>query len=667
MAAAAYRRDIDGLRTLAVVPVVLFHAGFAGFSGGFIGVDIFFVISGFLITGILQRELDQGRFSLVRFYERRARRILPALLAMIAVTFLVGAFISLPEQFLNLGYSAAAAAGFAANIWFWLATGNYFAPGVETEPLLHTWSLAVEEQFYIFFPLVLWLLARRAAGLRLAVVVTLCLASLVLAQVALRYDPQGSFYLLPTRAWELGIGALLALGLFPSRSPKVVTEVAAAGGLALIVWCVITYSNSTRFPGVNAIAPCVGAGLLIWAGGVRTTLAGRLLGLRPMVGIGLVSYSLYLWHWPILAFLRQIHGTNELPLWAGGLAVLAAGAMAWLSWAFVEQPFRRPPPHGFSQRTIFLSSAAGLSAVMALALVIWSADGFEKRFSPQLLAFLSGKTDTNPDRDVCFNRHPSQGLCYFEGTAPAEPDDTAEADVLLWGDSHVAAMMVGVRRALDMEGLSGRVATKEACAPFLGLTRGDRGAGHDCAGFNADVLAFLDSREDMGLVILGGRWPLALEEVSLKGEGSRVASWVATDPGANAPSQAERVSMSLSRTVDAIRATGREVLILGGVPEVGWLVPEGLVRRATFGDFGPALPMTEDVKARQASSNALLSKLASQDGVSVLPLIPHFCETETCHVSQDGRALYFDDDHLSRFGAETILAPLLTEVLEQRP
>jgi len=290
-----YRRDIDGLRSIAVVPVVLFHAGLPGFSGGFIGVDVFFVISGFLITTIVAREIGERRFSLLSFYERRARRILPALAAVLAISLAFGSILLMPTELLRLGRSAAATVLFASNIHF-ARSLDYFAPTAELEPLLHTWSLAVEEQFYLFFPPLLIGLAWLGQSRRmLTAVVVLSALSLAASVAALDWKPDWVFYIIVFRAWELGAGAILALAATAPPQGRALREALGIGGLLAILVPVAIYTNATRFPGLAALPPVLGATVLIWVGREgEGSLANRLLALRPLVAIGLISYSLYL-------------------------------------------------------------------------------------------------------------------------------------------------------------------------------------------------------------------------------------------------------------------------------------------------------------------------------------------------------------------------------------
>lgn len=361
-----YRSEIDGLRTVAVVPVILFHAGFETFSGGFVGVDVFFVLSGYLITTLLAAEMDEGRFSIRRFYERRARRILPALYFVMLLTLPVAFHLMLADEFASFCRAFLSVIFFGSNIYFWRTT-DYFARAAEENPLLHTWSLGVEEQFYIFFPLLLLLMWRLGARRVFWSVAALTLASLALSEVAWRIAPVPNFFLLPTRAWELGLGALAALWLrAPGRitPPRPVADALAALGLAMILASVFAFSPATPFPSLYALLPTVGTVLVVLYGRPGAS-AGWLLSLRPMVFLGLVSYSAYLWHQPLLAFARLASFGAPAPALMLGLSALSIG-LAALSWRFVEQPFRnraRMPAAMIWQATL-----AGSLALIALAL-----------------------------------------------------------------------------------------------------------------------------------------------------------------------------------------------------------------------------------------------------------------------------------------------------------
>lgn len=336
-----YRPEIDGLRAIAVIPVILFHAGVQLFSGGFVGVDIFFVISGYLITTIILTELETSRFSLLKFYERRARRILPALYVVMASCLPFAWLWLMPSDAKEFSNSVMAVLAFTSNIFFW-QNSNYFDAGSDLKPLLHTWSLGVEEQFYVLFPIFLMLAWRLGRKRIVGLLTILALLSLALAVYATSTKPVAAFFLLPTRGWELAMGSLIAFYLdgkerdpFPSALQQILSLV----GFGLIAGAALTLSKETPFPGFSALVPTVGAGLLIVFGSPET-IVGRLLASRVFVGMGLVSYSAYLWHQPLLSFARHRSLTELDEMVIAGIIVLTF-SLAYVTWRYIETPFRR--------------------------------------------------------------------------------------------------------------------------------------------------------------------------------------------------------------------------------------------------------------------------------------------------------------------------------------
>lgn len=356
-----YRSEIDGLRAFAVLPVILFHAGFGLFGGGYVGVDVFFVISGFLITGILADDLDRGTYSILDFYERRARRILPALFFVIAVSIPAALAVMMPRQALDFAQSIIATVTFTSNILFWVEA-DYFAPTAELKPLLHTWSLAVEEQYYIVFPLLLALLWRIGRGATVWVIGAVAVASLIACQWAVTRHPEAAFYLLPFRAWELFVGSLCAF--YMRAGPRTGHDAPALAGLALILGSIFVFDDHTPFPSVYALAPVLGTALiLVFA--QSGTLTARVLSFRPFVWVGLISYSAYLWHQPLFAFARIPMISAPSPALMLGLSAASLG-LAYLSWRFVEGPFRNRSAPVLGRRGV-LFSVVGVAALALLA------------------------------------------------------------------------------------------------------------------------------------------------------------------------------------------------------------------------------------------------------------------------------------------------------------
>ncbi|GGH56454.1 acyltransferase family protein [Frigidibacter albus] len=599
-----YRPDIDGLRTLAVLPVVLFHVGVPGFPGGFVGVDVFFVISGYLISTILISEISAGKFSLSRFYERRIRRIFPALLAMVAFVLIASPLALLPSQFESLWQEGLGAILFVANIVFWSQAG-YFSADSHEKPLLHTWSLGVEEQFYIFAPLVLWAILFYVPRYARAIVLLTLVASLALCVVVTPISQNSAFYMLPTRAWELLAGTLLALGMPGRFAHPRVREAAALVGVALLAVSVFTFSDAMAFPGMLAIAPVLGAVLLIHS--AEGTAVGAVLSRTPVVFVGKLSYSLYLWHWPLVVF-AQDWGWMEGPV--GQVGVLTASfTAAWLSWRFVEGQTRDrlvlPTPRLL--RGVGITAAA----VIAVNLVYSQLDGWPARLPADLRGFDLAREDISPHRDRC---HISSGspdpaaACVLGDGAGAE-------SVLLWGDSHG----VEISQALAEQGVRTRTITYSSCPPALGSERDDR---PNCREHNDQVLDYVLDQPEVESVIL-------------------VAYY-------NNPA----IYAGVSRAADALLAGGKAVYVVGPTPSPGEDVPTRLASGgATIFDF--AGPERAEV-ARHFDPRVRI----------VMPS-DFMCSTGTCRLlTEAGAPILFDGHHPSMSGAR-LIADHLVAMLPQ--
>lgn len=654
LAGGAYRPDIDGLRALAVAPVVFYHAGVSGFSGGFVGVDVFFVISGYLITTILLREIGEGRFSYLRFYERRARRIMPALLFVLAATSAGAWLILFPDQLSDYGVHLLATLGFVANLVFMLEVGDYFSPDAEFIPLLHMWSLGVEEQFYILFPAFLAVTIRVGRLWRDGVLISVCAASFALALVLERIAPTYAFYFTGTRVWELGLGALLAMGYLQPRLSPWAREAAGVAGLCLIVGAVAFYSAETPFPGLAALAPCFGAALLIGVGG-GDTVAGRLLSWRPLVLVGLISYSLYLWHWPILALMRVRLGVTELPVEQTAVAILAAVAFATLSWAVVERPFRLRAKTG--RAAVVALSTGGAAAFAGFAAALIAVQGAPWRLPPAVATLYAAANDGNPDRTRCFNIPAAEGPCYFG------PGGGASADFLLWGDSHADALMPAFVMATERLKLSGAMIGWSACPPLIGVARPGVG-GRRCVENTEAVVQLLRDRSDMGVVFLVARWALAVEGERPRGEAGAFFRLV-DHLGGSDDTQVVLFERSLRQTVAAIAATGRLVVLFEGTPEFGWRPPL-MMAAATWRRSPPVESLSRDaVQHRNARVSEVFRRIAADiPSARVAPVLDALC-VSSCELMVDEKIVYRDGDHMTRRGAETLLAPVVSKELER--
>lgn len=456
-----YRPDVDGLRCVAVLSVLAFHLSPGRVSGGFVGVDVFFVISGYLISSIIVSEINAGSFSIIGFYDRRIRRIFPALFAMLIGMSLAAWFFFLPAEFVAFAKSVIAAATSTSNFYFWTHSGYFDSP--LSRPLLHTWSLAVEEQFYISFPLLLLATNRLIPGRMKAVTLVLFSASLGLSAFMVVRSEMTAFYMPYTRAWELLLGTILSLGVWPRMKNALSRNLATLIGIVMIGWSVLKYTPQTLFPGLTALLPCVGTALIIGAGEQGSSLVSRCLSSRPIVFIGLISYSLYLWHWPIIVlsqFGLLANMSSVVPArWAYVLSsqtankvlvILLSFGAAILSWRFVERPFRASPRR-INRGSLFVLSGAVAAALILGAVAVESSSGFEERFPPRAVRIASvlfgnGSGPTSLGQwGSCTITESNRGSVFTDPSC----DEIApgKAGYLLLGDSHAAALWPGLSSA----------------------------------------------------------------------------------------------------------------------------------------------------------------------------------------------------------------------------
>jgi peptidoglycan/LPS O-acetylase OafA/YrhL len=664
-----YRSEIDGLRALAVLPVLLFHAGVPGFAGGFVGVDVFFVISGYLITTLVLRALAEGRFSLWDFYERRARRILPAFVATIVLTAPVAVAWMQPWELEAHGRAVLAAALSVSNILFWREAG-YFSAAAEEKPLLHTWSLGVEEQFYVLFPLLLLALWRRPRLLPW-VFGGVALLSFGLAEVMARRDPDAAFYLLPFRAWELLAGALVALAV-PRLRAGVRGEGALAGlGLALVLGPVVLLDGSAPFPSVAGLLPVAGAALVILCARPGTAVA-RLLSWRPLVGIGLVSYSSYLWHQPLFALARVRLDAEPSLLVMLGLCVLSLGVGA-LSWALVEQPFRRPGGGLLPTRRAALRVSAGALAGLALAGGAgWRTDGLLHLKTDAVQRAHLDSARPSPKRAACHTggagfTDPARACTYFGGTV----------SWAVLGDSHAVELSYGLARALEPRGIGLRHLSFSGCAPSWG-----RGGRTPCAAWTDRAVAGLIADPGIGTVVVSYRLHMHLARAATGGRADVEAGTQAA------------VAEAYRGMLAALSRAGKRVVVVLQAPELphpmrelamavaasGRGVAEGFAgRNAGAAPGGSGEPGDRDAGAGGLAGGPVGGWLAGLDraawearrqaaplpagavpvGVAVLDPTELFCDAVTCVAASGGVSYYFDDNHLSVAGAEVVARALL--------
>lgn len=630
-----YRREIDGLRALAVLPVMFFHAGFSLFGGGFVGVDVFFVISGFLITSILLIEIRGGTFSLLNFYERRARRILPPLFLVMALCLPFAWLWLVPSDMKDFAQSLVAVSFFSSNLLFWQEAG-YFQTAAELKPLLHTWSLAVEEQYYMLFPLLLLFFFRFCRQWIGGALIGLGLLSLGYAQWSVRHAPDAAFFLLPARGWELLVGSLLAFWV-ERRTAPLSAPWAQAGsgvGLLLITYAIFAFDETTPFPGVYALVPTLGTALIILSA-TPQTMVGNLLGSRLLVGVGLVSYSAYLWHQPLFAFARHIKPEASQPEIFLSL-ILMSLALAYLSWRFVERPFRdrqrvnRRMVVVFSGGCTIIFFAAGLSGQFS--------NGFDQRSTDAQRATMATALPS-PHRERCHTggeayRSPTLACTFNEG-----PSSWA-----VFGDSHAVELAFAMAQELERQNLGVRQFTFSGCVPSYDQVDDPS----PCARWTQETVSLIVKDVAITEVVVSYRVHAALF-------GDQLAVFPAIPVSVSAERR-ERLWASYVQLLRTFAAAGKRVTLVLQAPELPVAV-ESLVFKA--GENVRDIPgvSREWWSARSAFVMGRLRELPSE--VTVVDPAGLFCTGKQCFAVRAGTALYFDDDHMSVSGASQVARAVL--------
>jgi peptidoglycan/LPS O-acetylase OafA/YrhL len=632
-----YRPDIDGLRAVAVLGVLLFHLDGHLLGGGYIGVDVFFVISGFLITSIIDREAGAGNFSFLRFYERRIRRIIPALFVMILAAWAIALNTLLPADLIDFTKSVRYTVFSASNFFFMGQSEDYFADGVEQMPLLHTWSLGVEEQFYIVFPVLLLLGHRylKSAKQRILMILALGLISFFASQWVVKTNPDGAFYLLPWRAWELLLGSLLAMMPLP-KSRGWQDHILGATGLALIVGGMVRFSESTVFPGYAAAVPCVGAVLVIFAGREGKGLAARLLSLKPVTFIGLISYSIYLWHWPLIAFTKYTFRYDApMPV----ILFFASIILGWLSWYLVERPFRGK---GFGGRGRVYASWAGASLLLLIAgSVVAKMEGLPNRFSPEVLQFL------RPGAMIAKYRAKSLDT-YDPKLATIFGDESQTPSMALWGDSHAGALLPVLDALGRDHHRSLRAYDMPSQPPMTGVTRIKLADRKKRAAYSDGVLAALTGDPNIHVVILHARWA----SYTRSDESGERPPQLLDHPFKTIASQRAYVISRLNDVVATLLKAGKKVVLVYPVPEIESDVPDYLAKLAAARETVPFEIENHSFQNYNESLVAALDHWKDQPGVTIIQPDTVLMKDGRMKIRIANELLYHDNDHLSPAGAD---------------
>lgn len=611
-----YRPDIEGLRALAIVPVVLFHAWPGLLPGGFVGVDVFFVVSGFLITSLLLDRLQTSTYGLASFYAARVRRIFPALFTMLLIVTAAAWLLLTPAAFVEHLRVVAATSVFVSNLELRAST-DYFGTAAELKPLVHTWSLAVEEQYYLIFPPLLALIWKFARSWLPWVLVGAGLISLGYSQRLLVHgDGAGAYYSAASRAFELMVGSWLAWWSQQRGTHSSPRTWLALLGLALVSGSFLAIDRYTSFPGWVAVIPCVGTALLIAAG--PDTPLNRMLARQPLRWLGGLSFSLYLWHWPVLVFVRHWARAEPTAIQAAlGLALSLLLAMA--SLRLIEAPVRRSV--WLNQKRLLIFGAASIVLTIGMA---WQLERVVHRAdlsSAYDAMLLSGASDVSPERGRCHSREGRP--IAFADRCLLGAQGTQER-LAVWGDSHGVELAYAIAESLP----AGRVAqlTGSTCPPSLG---NQAFAARGCEALNEETLKGLLAAPQIKHVILIARHEHYVRDASAS----------------------ESYAQGLKRAVDALMSSGKQVWLIEPVPTYGYPVPAGL---ALSGRLGKPMPMQsrEEYRQKQSKSLAVVQDVAAKTGASVLRVEPVLCPRDLCLLQgEDGLPLYFDDNHLSGSGA----------------
>lgn len=624
-----YRKEIDGLRALAVLPVILFHAGFTYFSGGFVGVDVFFVISGYLITTIIVAEMEKGSFSLLNFYERRARRILPALFFVMICTLPFAWYWMSPEDLKSFSKSLIAVPIFVSNILFWKSSG-YFETASDINPLIHTWSLAVEEQYYLLFPLLLMSTWKLGKVWIVGFLSIIAIISLSLAQWGSSTNSSFTFFFLLTRVFEILIGALISFYINSSNSIRVrnsISESLSFVGLILIVYAIFAFDKTTPLPGLLTLVPAVGTGLIL-AFSNTSNLVGKILGSKIFVSIGVISFSAYLWHQPILAFARlrfEYELSNPILLFL----CLSSLILGYLSWKYVENPFRIRALIS-TKKLIILSLTLG-SIFICLGLFGYKSNGITQRFPTNSMLFIKPINFRWSDfirNDLCYLQNPN--LSHHDSSCVEEKRPL----VALWGDSYASSLYPGLKQ-LQTEKTFGLIQLTEAgCGPILDLQK--LVYRQNCNSVNATNLKLL-SKIKPDILILHSAWshwdyPLTTFELKEK--------------------------MNLTIQLIKTKLPGTQVIIIGPVPR--WAISP---QRSSFyywlnmenkNNSVPYMLKAEIL----VETEAVLKEVSERNNVGFISALDALCFKNQC-LARLGEAetdfLQIDRGHLSKTGAEYLI------------
>lgn len=674
-----YRKEIDGLRALAVLPVILFHAGFTYFSGGFVGVDIFFVISGYLITTIIVNEMKKGSFSLLNFYERRLRRILPALFFVMLCTLPFAWYWMLPTTLKDYSKSLIAVPLFASNVLFSL-TGGYFDTVSELKPLLHTWSLAVEEQYYLLFPIFLILAWRLGMKWIISIILIVTIVSLLTAQWGSAKYSDFAFYLLPTRGFEILIGSLISI--FMNRRTYIISqsvcETVSLIGLGLILYAIFAFNKNTPIPSLYTLIPTIGAGLIILFANDKNTV-GKLLGNKFLVGVGLISYSAYLWHHPIIAFskLRSLFGSELVNSY---LIVGTSLVLAYLSWKMIEKPFRNK--NIINTKQILCFSLIGTLTFITIGGIIYLENGFRnlKDRVPLNIKWLSlaEKLDINGDvcKPVSFEKS-GISICNFG-------DLNSSKNIILYGDSHAQAISEQLNKLFIELKIKGTKVVIYGCEVIPGLrlySKIKTDVTDGCMHSFINLLSYIKLHK--AEVIVASRWTYRLypikgeiEDMPTKNSEGGIENDAhyreyASVINGNISFSSSDKKIAINHFVDSLLSATTRLYVIYPIPEISWDIARKNINyyrenRTALNEI--SIPYT-DFKKRNLFINAIFKDYEKNPIFISIKPENIFCDSfvkNRCIAQYNSIPYYYDDDHLSDYGASLIIEELKKKLINSK-
>jgi peptidoglycan/LPS O-acetylase OafA/YrhL len=667
-----YRPEIDGLRALAVIPVIFFHAGFDFFQGGFVGVDVFFVISGYLIASLIFKEISNKQFSLLNFYERRARRLLPALFLVIFFSSILSWFILSPSDFKGFGQSLVAVSLFSSNFLFWLQSG-YFEASAELKPLLHTWSLAVEEQYYILFPIFIVLFWSRGLKLIIFLLVLIFVASLSLAHWGAYNYPEATFYLLPARIWELLLGVFIAIFLRINGFYKSITtnQLFSLLGFILIIISIVSFDKLTPFPSLYALIPTFGAGLLIIFA-VPGTFIHKIFTSKPLVLVGLISYSAYLWHQPLLAFSRHRFMIEPSEIILFSVCVLSL-ILAFFTWKFIEQPFRSRKK--VSTKTVAIYSFSSILFFSIIGLTIHFDYRLIKKFPQEVMQVQEIRINSIQSTKLCESSLSQESLNKIFLDCLIGHKDKAPSYALI-GDSHARSLVPAIENTSLKKGFSGINLTHASCFPsvkesfYIPLDDIQR----KCFKARENIVSMIKRNILPKEIFLFARWTITFEQSRFDNKEGGIehgASAVYRNKYMQNKSYKESITQDIEDLVSLLKDNGHEVTIIYPTPEAGWDPAKMLIKYYQYNEVETISNLFASTSSkvffeRNQQTLTMLDELVEDFSLKRFVTHKYFCDLPSyegrCLTIFKSLPLYYDDDHLSLYGGMLITDEILEDL-----